>query len=174
MKGRLTILAVSTLIIAATAFCACAPAEEYLPVTTEELIGNLSAYDGQNVEVTGEFIDDVDQFGDLICPMVEIPPCENGTVEKNLDKYYPFYYSQWGISSSGDNREKHVVAFMPGGSSEWEDFPDFEEGQQIEIRGKALVTEIILPSCVPTCYVEIRSTLYIKVLPENLKIIPSQ
>lgn len=174
MRGRLCILAVSTLIIAASAFCACAPGEEYLPVTTEELIGNFSEYQDQNVEVTGAFIDDVDQiFGNPLCPAVVYPPCENITVEKNLDKYYPYYKSSWGISSSGNKGEKNVVAFMPGGSSKWEDSPDFEEGQQIEIRGKAHVDTITVFECNP-CYLERRSTLYITVLPENVKIIPSQ
>jgi hypothetical protein len=169
MKGRLCILAVSTLLIAAVAFCACAPGEEYLPVTTEELIGNFTAYKGQNVEVTGKLVEVCEP---ILCPQVEYPPCKNVTVEKNLDKYYPYCWSPWGISSSGKTGEKNIVALMPSGTRYWKDFNDFERGQQIEIRGKAHVTTIEVPSCNPSCYLEIRSSLYISVRPENVKIIP--
>lgn len=173
MRGRLYVLAVSTLIIVSTAFYACAPCEEYLPVTIEELIGNFSAYDGQNVKVTGVFIADVNQFGNITCYFAAFP-CRNATIEENLDKYYPYYESSWGISSSGNKQEENVVAFMPDGTSKWNDFPDWEEEQQIEIRGKAHVTTIVLPSCNPTCYLVKRSSIYITVLPENVKIIPGQ
>jgi hypothetical protein len=178
MRGRFCILAIATLIIAATAFCACAPGEEYLPVTTEELIGNVTAYDRQNVTVTGAVVNHmIDTFGSRIClwepSWGENPPCENVTVETNLDEYYPYYFSHWGVSSSGYKGTKNVVAFTRSGTSTWKDFPDFEEGQQIEIRGSIHVTTIEVPHCIQ-CFVEERSTLYITVRPENVKIIPGQ
>lgn len=170
MRGRICILAITTLIIATAAFCACAPGEEYLPVTTKELIGNFTAYDGQNVEVTGKFVKVCEP---IACPQVEYPPCKNITVEKNLDKYHPFCLFPWGISSSGGTGVKNVVAFWHSDTSQWNDFPSFEIGQQIEIRGKAHVTTIEVPFCDP-CYKEIQSSLYIEVRPENVKIIPGQ
>lgn len=177
MKVRICILAVSTLVIATTAFCACAPGEEYLPVTVEELTDNFTAYRGQNVEVTGEFVGNLDGwFGPPPRLLEELAPCSNYSEVRALDKYYPCYFEEWGIASSNQKRPRDaqdVVAFTPNGSRE--NFPDFEEGQQITIRGKAHVTGVEFPYCKPQpCCIEIRSCLYIKVRPENVKIIPGQ
>ena len=180
MRGRFYILATATLIVATTALCACAPGEEYLPVTIEELTGNFSAYRGQNVEVTGEFVSNLEgSFGYPPSLLEELPPYNNYSNYSEviaLDKYYPCYFEEWGIATISKKRPRNaneVVAFTPNGSRE--DFPDFEKDQQITIRGKAHISNVLFPYCKPHRYcIEIRSCLYIEVRPENVKIIPGQ
>ena len=152
MRGRLSILTVSTLIIAATALCACAPGEppatsEYTPVTIGELIANTTKYDGQKVSISGRYTTNIPGYHS--CPTVDI----NSSPE--ISEEYRVYPSLWVISDN-DGRVG-VVVIMRG--IETSTLPNYIENERIEVRGIARAVNVS-SRCLP--YIIYRS-IYIKV-----------
>jgi len=161
MRGRLGILAIATLIIATTAFCACAPAEppatsEYTPVTIGELIGNTTKYDGQKVEVTGEYIN--------LYPWAQpgcVPVGKNRSPE--IREVYHVCPSVWGIY---DIDGRIGVAVIASNGVEICNPPNYDKDEEIVLRGIARATTV--PDyCFP--YIRFRS-IYIEVNASDIDI----
>jgi hypothetical protein len=127
-------LIAAVLALAATSCCAGEPVSpvEYQPVTVAELIANTSAYDNQHVVVSGEFVDFTQR------PPPECYPNPGCGFPQQLDIYAP-YRSTWGIADGSD--EIGVLVIYNVGTLV-HTLPDYEEGETVTIRGKALATTV--------------------------------
>lgn len=108
---------------------------EYEQVTIGELVGNTTAYDLRNVSVNGTYVD---------MPMYDLHPavicwrqCDTYQLIEEYSEYRCYF---WGISDGHD-----TIALCP--LSDRDKYPHLEEGQEIEIRGTAHATTIVVGWC---------------------------
>ena len=122
------------LALAATSCCAGEPVApvEYRPVTIAELIANTSAYDNEHVEVSGRYVDFTRRTPPECYPN---PGCGFG---QQLD-IYATYRSTWGIADGSG--EVGVLVIYDVGTLV-HTLPNYEEGETVTIRGKALATTV--------------------------------
>ena len=125
-------------------------ASEYQTVTIRELVSDTTAYDGQKVLVRGEFRDMSGR---------PIPACEpTGTgKDPEIRESYRIYYRSWGVSDVSGTVGVRVIDKNGVGISR--PLPNYEEGQQIELRGIARASTVQA-----TCNRDVRyRSLYLEV-----------
>lgn len=138
--GRVYILIPALLLIAAAVFIGIRyiaefqrtpkGATEYQTVTIKELISSIDQYDGKNVLVGGKF---TNRTGIGRRPLPMCMPTGTGLFPK-IKESYKIYPSTWGVSSQDGIIGINVI---DENGTRISTKPNYEEGQEIELRGMA-------------------------------------
>jgi hypothetical protein len=142
------------MLMLATTLCACSttPSTQYKRVTFAELTGNSTAYDGQNISISGIYLD---QFAGQGCLAVACY-C-NCSETKIIESYQPLSRLPfWGIGENGT-----TIAFVPPGDKDGNiHTPNFETGKAIVVKGRVNAL-LWVPPCPCPCSCERYKTLLI-------------